>query len=251
MRNLICVAIILVVAFAGCQKKQQESAQQMPITPKVVAVPAQLVGVVDKIGGLKTWADTEIIACECTYTVYKADGTKYITTQRHAVYPWSDTIRVYANEPSGKYIWSLFREDFKMIEGPDVPDEQLPAEIGNRQIVEAIWSMLAVPARIASLTQDSAKPGQSMLIDGLWYDTIVLTSERTYYLDKSSGIITLCLIPGANGKYYLARGYDFRPVTDTLIWLPGKIEIFESDAQARLLKRVVEVDYSRQQAFSF
>ena len=248
MRNLIHLIIIVAVGFAGCQKKQQDA---QPITPKVVAVPAQLAGAVDKVGGLKAWADTEIIACECTYTVYKADGTKYITTQRHAVYPWSDTIKVYANEPSGKYAWSLFREDFKVIEGPNVPDEQLPSEIGNRQIVEAIWSMLAVPARIASLTNDNAAPGQEMLIDGLWYSPVVLAGDRVYYLEKSSGIINLCLIPGANGKYYLAKGYAFRPVTDTLIWLPGKIEIFESNAIATPLKRVVEIDYSRQQTFSF
>ena len=247
MRSLILSVVILVVGVAGCQKRQQ--AQEMPVTPKVVDIPAPFVAAVDKVGGLKAWSDTEIIACEGTYIVYKADGTKYMTTQRHAVYPWSDMIKVYANEPSGKFIWSLFRDDFKMIEGTDTPGTQLPAEFGNRQIVEAIWSILAMPARIASLAQDS-KPGQPVLVDGLWYDPVQLAGDKVFYQDKLTGIIDMCLIPAA-GKYYLARGYDYRPVTETLIRLPGKIEIFESDAQARPLKRVVEVDYSRQQAFSF
>lgn len=235
---------------SGCYQKSKPVSEAVVKGPQLVAVPQQLVPAVERAGGLKAWANTQVISGECTYTVYKDDGTKYVTTQRHGIYPWSDTIQVYDNEPQGSYAWSLFRDNFKIMESPAIRSKELEPTIGNQYIIEAIWSLLAPPARIAALCNESTMPGEPVLIDGLWYREIPLPGDRSYYLSPD-GMITMCLVPGEKGKFYLAKGYEYRPVATTLITMPQKIEIFQSDRLAKSLKRIVEIDYFKQKTIPF
>ncbi|OHB54022.1 MAG: hypothetical protein A2Y07_02255 [Planctomycetes bacterium GWF2_50_10] len=235
---------------AGCYQKSKPVSESAVSGPRLIAVPQQLVPAVERTGGLKAWANTQVISGECTYTVYKDDGTKYVTTQRHGVYPWSDTIQVYANEPQGSYAWSLFKDNFRIMESPAIRSRELEPTVGNQYIIESIWSVLAPPARIAALSSEDTKPCEPVLIDGLWYREIQLPGDRSYFLN-AEGIISMCLVPGEKDKFYLARGYEYRPVATTLITMPQKIEIFQSDRQAKPLKRIVEIDYFKQKTFPF
>ncbi len=241
----ICVSVLLTTL--GCQRRQALIAEDSNAITKVkaVSIPKSIVPAVERVGGLKSWNDTQMIAGSCALTAYRPDGRQYLTTQKHAVFPWSHTIRVWASEPEGEFLWSLFREKFHVLSGPKIRPERMLEIVGDQYIIEAIWSILAAPARIAGLAEPNTEPGEAVLLEGLWYRPIPVEGGRVYYLNEANGIIDVCLIPAKDGKYYLARGYEFRPRAQTMISLPEKIEIFESNKAAAALRRVAQVNYSQ------
>jgi hypothetical protein len=243
--KLICPVAAL-LAVAGCHK----AAPQKPAEPvvKVLTIPEFARPAVEALGGEKAWSQTQAIIGECVVKLYKQDGT-YITSQLHAIYPWSDSIRIVDNEPQGRFEWRLFRDDWMLLSGSHSEARQLPQPLQSKYTAEAIWSLMAPPARIAELAQPSS--ATPVMINGVWYTPIKLEGKRTYFQNRSTGVVDVFLIPTAVGNYIMARGYDYRAILDTMVVIPQKIEIFESNASAAPGRRIMEFTYTKLATHSF
>jgi hypothetical protein len=243
--------LVLAIAFLpGCHKTAKKITPEKPSEPIVVVVPEYLKPSVEAAGGQNAWAETQVITGDCVVRIF-SDSNSYVTQLKIAVYPWSDTIRIAAFEPQGKFVWELFRDNYRLIQGQWSWANQMPVVLRDRFTTEALWSLLAPPARLATSALDRDKPAQPVLIDGLWYYPIRITGPRVYYLNRSSNMVTMCLIPTADNRFILARGYNYRSVVDTMINLPYKIEIFESDSLGTPRKLLISYDFTQIRTLRF
>jgi hypothetical protein len=245
-RFLMLLLIALLVNF-GCAKKQTTTE---PVT-HIVTVPVFAKGAVDAVGGEQAWADTQVILGECIAKFYKSDGTFYLTSHRHAIYPWSDSIRIYASEPQGTFVWQLSGNEFKLLEGTSQQAAQLPITLCDPYIARAIWSITAAPASVATQTDpNTAALGGAVKIEGLWHYPLKLADGRTWYMNKDSSVFDIYTIE-AGRKMLMARGYNYSTIEKTGVAVPTKIEIFSVDPDTSAPRLMIELDYHTLKSVTF
>jgi hypothetical protein len=258
MKQFLILLSVISIVISGCV---QQSAKQQPVAspaPHVVTVPAFAKGAVDTIGGERAWSDTQVIIGECTVKFYKPDGTFYLTRQRHAVYPWSDSIRIYTAESGGMFVWQLSGNDFSLLEGtPQQAADLVLAQAGmtlcDPAIARAIWSVMAAPASLATKADPNAVLGKAERVMGLWHNPLKLADGRMWYQDVESGIFDIyTLDQSAKLKTILtAHGYDYLITKKTGVMVPTKIEIFSSDTATSEPRRIIELDYHTLESVGF
>jgi hypothetical protein len=256
MKRLPITSILMVitaVSCVGCTKQNAKQQSTTPHAPHIVSVPAFAKTAVDAVGGEQAWANTQVILGGCTAKFYRPDGSFYLTRQRHAVYPWSDSIRIYASEPQGTFVWQLTGTDFTLLEGTPQQAENLPMTLCNPFIARVIWSIMASPASIATNTDpNTATLGKAVRIEGIWHHPLKIVGGQAWYQNVDSGILDLYRIEYSDKHIFLtARGYGYRSVEKTDIMLPTKIEIFSSDTAASESRRIIELDYQILESVGF
>lgn len=253
MKRILILLTAGIVAITGCV---QEKKTTEPVT-RVVTVPAFAKSAVDAVGGERAWSDTQAIIGECTAKFYKPDGSFYLTRQRHAVYPWSDSIRIYAAEPQGTFVWQLSGSDFTLLEGTPQQAAELPMTLCDPSIASAIWSVMAAPASLATKAEPAVVPDTAVRVMGLWHNPLKLADGRMWYQDVESGLFDIYTIDLRATRHepraatITARGYDYRIVKKTDVITPTKIEIFSSDAAMPEPRRIIELDYHTLESVGF
>jgi hypothetical protein len=226
MKYFLTLSFTVLLVTSGCEKKVTKQPPTTPPPPRVVTVPDIAKGAVDKVGGEQAWSDTQVIIGECTAKFYKPDGTFYLTRQRHAVYPWSDSIRVYAAEPQGTFVWQLSGSNFTLLEGTPEQAVKLPVTLCDSSIARMIWSVMAAPASVATQAPPNATFGAALRIEGLWHYPLWVGGGQTWFMNQDSGVLDIYKLEILRkGIYLMARGYDYRTVEKTGVKVPTKIEI--------------------------
>jgi len=250
MKNTLIILLTGIIVISGCAKEQQATIEP---APRVVTVPAFAKAAVSAVGGEKAWADTEVIVGECTAKFYRPDNSFYLTRQRHAVYPWSDSVRIYASEPQGTFVWQLTGDDLTLLEGTSRQAAKLPITLCDPSIARALWSIMAAPASLAAnVTPAAAALGEAIRVEGLWHYPVELGNSRTWYLGKDTGIFDIYRL-GVSGKpaFLTVRGYDYRTIEKTNIMVPAKIEIFTAKTSGSELQRIIEFNYHTLESVGF
>lgn len=253
MKRILIVLMAGIVAIAGCAKEVKKQSQTLPPAPKAVMVPAFAISAVDAVGGQRAWSDTQVIIGECTAKFYKPDGTFYLTRQQHAVYPWSDSIRIYAAEPQGTFVWQLSGDSFTLLDGAPQQADKLPITLCDSAIARAILSVMAAPASLATKADPNVVPGKAERVMGLWHNPLKLADGRMWYQNTDSGLFDIYQLNTQNASLktiLTARGYDYVIVKKTEIMAPTKIEIFSAAATAEP-RRIIELDYHTLESVGF
>ena len=107
MKQFLFLSAAMSLIFSGCDNSNVMISAEPVSQP--AAVPEFAGSAVDAVGGVEAWRHTQAIIGEATAKFYRPDGTFYLTTQRHTIYPWSDSIKIQAQEPQGIFIWQLDR----------------------------------------------------------------------------------------------------------------------------------------------
>jgi hypothetical protein len=254
MKYILPLSLITVFVLSGCTQPPAKTQTTTEPVTRVVTVPAFAKSAVDSVGGERVWSDTQVIIGECTAKFYKPDGTFYLTRQRHAVYPWSDSIRIYVAEPQGTFVWQLSGSDFTLLEGTPQQAVELPMTLCDPSIARAIWSVMAAPASLATKADPNVAAGKAERVMGLWHNPLKLADGRMWYRDVESGLFDIYQLKTQNSSLktiLTARGYDYRIVKKTDVITPTKIEIFSSDTAASEPRRVIELDYHTLESVGF
>ncbi len=252
---LVLVAVFIIV---GCQRKYKEDvAGVLACGPdlEMLSVPADyVVQAIEAAGGWNSWAATKELQLDCVVTFYRADGSFYLTEQHHVVYPWSNSIQISAREPQGRFVWQLSRGQFDVLQGSGQMDT-LSVAIGSSRFAEMILSVITIPRHLLDGSVEFSKAPTGLKIQGQWYypisrrsrpvlegEPVVRLSEAVFYQDRDSSLVDMILFAD-RGKYLAVRGYDYCRVEKDGVRVPGRIEIFKSDAQGNLQQRLVKIDY--------
>ncbi len=251
--------LILAAAFnvAGCEQEQKEelSVYERLADPNFV-IPEYASQVIEATGGLEAWTKTKKLALDCVVTLYKPDGSFYLTEQHHEIYPPSNSIKISALEPQGKFVWQLSGKTFCVLGGAEQFDA-LPDAIEIRHFAEAILDITTAPVCFFDKSFAFDKGTKPVKIEGQWYYPIerekILMDDiadppywpkAVFYQDRDSDFVDMIWFAGSGkGKLLAVRGYDYKEVEKRGVLVPAKIEIFVTNADGVLQERLAKIDY--------
>ena len=190
------------------------------------------------------------IRADSVITFYAADGSRYLSRQRHSICPRLKTILISANEPWGNFGWKLAGNKFSVVVGANKTNN-LPITICDRNLALVILTSIeaAGDGFSAEATETTAEP---VKIEGKWYQPIELRDEQIHwarrigYRNVDSKVIDMVSIEDINsGKILVGRSYNYRWIKDIERSLPMKIDIFDSNHPVTLSQRIAQVSYQR------
>jgi len=256
MINRFSKTILLVVVtffiVAGCEQQQQQKEELS------THIPAYLTTAVEKAGGLDAWDRTINLESDCVVTFYQTDGSFNLTEQHHEIYPWSNLIRVSAQERQGKFIWEFSQDGMMVIEGTKQEDF-LPIGLVAEDFAKAILDITTAPVQLLEGKAEFIKSPRPVKVEGRWYYPIERVGDKTgsepywpkrvFYQNRDSSLVDMLWFTGIDrGTFLAVRGYYYREVEKGGVVVPAKIEIFTTDVQGVIQHRLVKIDYHRLKA---
>jgi hypothetical protein len=217
-------------------------------------------------GGLDAWMKVTKLELDCVVTFYQPNGSLYLTEHKFEIYPWSNSIRISAQEPMGKLMWQLSNGHFNMLQGNERVDV-LNSGLSYRDYAEAVLNMTTAPVRFLDQKSEYLTKSEPIKIAGLWYHMIEQVyplgqalsadikkkgewryepywSEVIFCQNRDSSFVSLLFLSDVDEQKFLAvRAYDYDILAGQKVIVPRKIEIFKTDAQAVLKDRLVEIDF--------
>ncbi len=196
------------------------------------------------------------IRADCVITFYAADGSRYLSRQRHRILPRLKTILISANEPWGDFGWKLAGNKFSVVVGAKRTND-LPITICDRSLALVILTSIGAAGNgfSAEVTETTAEP---VKIEGKWYQPIELKDEqirwarRIGYRNVDSQVIDMVSIEDIDSERILVgRSYNYRWIEEIERSLPMKIDIFDSNRPVTLSQRIAQVSYQRFDILNF
>jgi len=260
MLNRFLFIVCGLALLTGCQ--QQPAADPLAYGPDVntIFVTDPFISrAIEATGGYEAWLNTKKLELDCVVTFYNSDGSFYLTEQHHEIYPWSNSIRISAVEPQGKFVWLLSQDSFRA-ELPAQPQIQYDM----RNTMYAVRALTTAPIRFLDKSADFSKRQEPIKIQGLWYYPIRCSRvsageprETVFYQSRDTSLIDIIRFTSPDFSVIaseaqpsvaipislMVRGYDYRKVKATGLLLPTKIEIFETNPAGVIQKRLLKIEY--------
>ncbi len=265
---IYCLAIAAVFVFAGCEQKYQQQllVHEPWIDPNFV-IPEYASRSIDATGGIQAWAEAKELQFDCVVTFYKPDRSFYLTEHNYQIHPWLNYIRVVDIESQSQFVWQLSEENFSVSKnGERVDIDKKPVGSRSRDFAEMILAITTAPVRFLDESVEFTTNYEPVKIEGLWYYPINRTyriehaccedsgqvfkrleplwSKVVFYQNKDSLLVDMLWFADIRGEKFLAvRGYDYHKLKGKDILVPGKVEIFRTDAKGVLQELLVRVDF--------
>ena len=245
IKKTICPFLLTVLIITGCGQKQKKMDIQTQIPSKV---PSYITEAIETAGGLDAWTRTKKLEFDCIATFYQPDGSFYLTKQHHEVFPWSNSIRVSAQEPQGKFVWEFLRNGLSIIEGRK-QEVFLPVGLDAEDFTKAILDITTTPVRLMDNKAGLTKGTRPVKIEGRWYYPIGHAESDNqpdiiFYQNRDSSLIDLIwFVSAKRGTPLAVRGYNYQEIKKGAVLIPAKIEIFMTDLQGVIQNRLVTIDY--------
>jgi len=213
-------------------------------------------------GGLAAWEQCRKIEFRATVTACEGDGCFYLTEHDFVLSPWANAIQVAAREPRASFTWQVAHGRPR---GPQVdwsldvsPLRDLSCDYADAvlQIVTAPVRMLEDPVSLKPAPTATRMAGQWYLpIDARYQARKAGPREKPapphwtlgiYFQSQDRSVVdALWLGNPDTRKYILVRGYDYAPDAGNSVLIPTKIEMFQSDPQAKTGPRLALIDLRR------
>ena len=250
----IWLTSVTLLAIAGCEQEQKQEQKVDVSAPK----PPYISQAIEATGGLQPWTKTQRLEFDCVVAFYQQDGSFYLTEQHHEIYPWSNLIRISAQEPQGKFIWEFSPDGMKVIEGTKQADF-LPIGLGAEDYVKAILDITTAPVQLLKCKAGLMRGSSPVKVEGRWYYPIervggktgseLYWPKRVFYQNRDSSLVDMLWFTGIDrGTFLAVRGYYYREVEKGGVVVPAKIEILMTDVQGVIQHRLVKIDYHRLKA---
>jgi len=252
----ICLVLVAVFILAGCERKYEKDVDVLASEPNLVtlSVPSDYAArAIKAAGGLDAWTKTKELQLDCVVTFYQPDGSFYLTEQSYEVYPWSNAIRISAQEPKGRFVWQLTKGKFDVLEGTEQIDN-FPSAVGGYCFAEAILNIITAPARLLDKSVEFTEQTVAVKIQGQWYYPInrqsrtffglaERLSDAVFYQNRDNSLIDMFWLACRMGdKFLTVRGYDYKELEKGGNLVPARIEIFSADARGSYQKQLVKID---------
>jgi len=242
MLSRFSIVVCGLLLFTAC-RPQQSTGDPLARGPDVNAIVVTedfISRAVAATGGYEAWINTEKFRLDCVVTFYNTDDSFYLTQQHHEIYPWSNSVRISATEPQGKFTWLLSRDKFTPAKGQ--------VQYDMRNLLYAVQAITMAPVRFLDGAAEFSKPSEPIKIQGLWYypiESLVPAGEPrkiVFYQNRDTSLVDIISFSAEKGPL-LVRGYDYRKVKETGVLLPTRIEVFSTNAAGVIQHRLLKIDY--------
>ena len=269
MRSVVLIVLTALI-LTGCGRQVARDPSQDPdllaTGPASSPVPQPFVAAsIEAVGGLPAWTQSRRLDFDAIVTAHHPDGGLYLTEHRFSLFPWSDAIRVTAGEPRARIAWQVLCGQCS-VDGDPALDVS-PLSGSYREYAEAVLQIVTAPARMLEPSVTLTRRPMPVQIAGQWYQPIdakfrpqeIVSGEKgrnrivepywtegTYFQNHSRPIVDMIWLANPIARHFLlVRGYDYAQVAGDGIWIPTKIEIFQSDPEARFGPRLALIDLKR------
>ncbi|MBN1361435.1 MAG: hypothetical protein JW993_12630 [Sedimentisphaerales bacterium] len=269
VRRAVLIGLtILMLTGCGRQIAQLPGDDLLAIGPDQTALaavrPDYILAAVEAAGGLPTWLQCRRIDLSGVVAAYRPDNSYYLTEHTFTAFPWSEALRITAHEPQAEFTWLMVVDRFELLKG-DANLDVSPLAGAYQNYASAVLQVVTAPARLLDRRTQLSRQPFTVQIRGRAYDPI----DARFRISSSAGAGTdetsrAAALYWTNGTYYLNRenslaemvwlanplrqdflivwGYDYAPVSADGVRVPTKIEIFRSDAEARIGPRLAKID---------
>jgi hypothetical protein len=239
-RFLFIVCGLLLFTACQQQKSTVDPLAYGPNLETLVVANDFVAKAIASAGSCKAWLNTKKLDLDCVVTFYSSDGSFYLTQQHHEIYPWSNSVRISAIEPQGKFVWLLSQDNFMPAQGQTQYD--------IRDMIYAVQAITTTPVRFLDKEVEFSKFSEPVKMQGLWYYPIEShgTSDETrkivFYQNRDTFLVDIILFVGEK-EPLLVRGYDYRQARTTGVLLPTRIELFKTSPAGVVRQRLLKIDY--------
>jgi len=239
---LKCFSVVVcgLILLTGCQQQTVDPLAYGPDVNTLVVTDDFIAKAIAVTGGYEAWINAKKLELDCVVTFYNTAGSFYLTQQHHEVYPWSNSVRISAIEPQGKFVCLLSQDNFT--------SAQEQARYDIRNTIYAVRAITTAPARLLDKSVEFPKPSEPVKIQGLWYYPIESrgTSDETrkvvFYQNRGTFLIDIISFVGEK-ESLMVRGYDYRQVKETGVLLPTRIEVFKTNPAGIVQNRLLKMNY--------
>lgn len=224
------------------------------------ARPAYTLAALEATGGVSAWMDCRRIDLSGVVSAYRPDGSYYMTEHAYMVYPWSEAIRISAQEPRSRFVWRLVGLQFERLEGDPSLDVS-PLAGAYQDYAAALLEISTAPVRLMDEQTRLDRRPLPVQIAGRQYDAIdarfgigeggtpsgtpAYWTNATYFLNRESSRVDMVWLANPLRRNFLVvRGYDYARAANGVM-VPTEIEILRSDAEARLGTRLATIYIAR------
>lgn len=263
---------VAALVLAGCSGQVAEAPQSnenllatgpdresLPVPPDYVA------DALEASGGLSFWMQQKRLRADGVVKLYRPDDSFYLTEHDVEVYPWSNAIRIEANEPRARFVYQLADGRYDVVEG-DPPLDVSPLAGSYQTYADAVLKIVTAPVRLLDPEAELYREPTPIRIGGQWYQRITAKyapagvssmggasaggssdapywTDAVYFLNRGAGLIDMIWLGNATTQeFVMARGYDYSDVDEGGLRVPSKVEIFRADADGEIRERLAELD---------
>ena len=115
--------------------------------------------------------------------------------------------------------------------------------LSDEYIARGIMTLMAAPAAVAKKAGFDSRFGEAARVEGLWHYPLSLEKGQILYMNRDTTFPGYLHNANRIAAILRSRGYDYRMIEKTGIWVPSKIEIFTAESSTASLHRVIEFDY--------
>ena len=264
-------AVLIVLAalsLSGCSSQvaevPQSEANSLAVGPnrESLAVPPDYVAeALEASGGLSFWMQQKRLHADGVVKLYRSDDSFYLTEQGLEVYPWSNAIRIEANEPQSRFVWQLADGQYDVVEG-DPPLDVSPLAGAYQTYADAVLRIVTAPVRLLDAEAELYREPTPIRIGGQWYQKITAKysprqnasrlggamsapywTDAVYFLNRERGLIDMVWLGNSTTQeFVVARGYDYPDVDEMGLRVPSKVEVFRADADGGIRERLAQLD---------
>lgn len=193
--------LVLVIAFllAGCKLRYKKDKDvdvlaRGPDDQTLVAQTDDAADVIRAAGGFGSWMNIKKLELDCVVTFYQQEGSEtepsfYLTEHHYEVYPWSNAIRISAQEPMSSFVWQLSNGQFSVLQGDESRpskgrDEQAdisPMVDFGRDFAEVILGITTAPVRLLDKSTRFLKKSRPVRVEGRWYYPIERGPQTPFF----------------------------------------------------------------------
>ncbi len=268
MQN-VALTGLTVLMLTGCGRQvSQRSAQDLNLLatspdPKVLPKPRPFVtAAFDATGGLAAWQQCTKVEFHAAVTACERDGCFYLTEHDFVLCPWSDAIQVTATEPRAHFTWQMISGRYHTPADPNL--DVSPLKGLERDYADAVLQIATAPVRMLQDNMEFTVAPAAVQVAGQWYLPINARYQTprpaskkgatpepywtrgTYFQSQDRPLVDMIWLGNPDThKFILVRGYDYATIAGSIILMPTKIEVFQSDPDANIGPRLALVDLGR------
>jgi len=270
VRDTVLIGFVALI-MTGCGRQVAEAPQgdanllaTGPDDKALVTPPDYVAAALEASGGLSVWRQQTKLHASGVVKLYRPDGSFYLTEHDIEIYPWSNAIRIDANEPQARFVWQLAEGRYQVLEGK-APQDVSPLAGSYRAYADAVLQIVSAPVRLLDEAVELYREPTPMRIEGQWYQRITAKfspvnasamqaqsasaetgwTDGIYFLNRGAGLVDMIWLGNAaRQEYLLVRGFDYSAETEGKLRVPSKIEIFCADAEGNARERFAQVDVS-------
>jgi len=263
------------LALTGCERQATPDPSMgldLPaISPDQTTLPPpppHVVAAMDATGGAAAWMQASRLTFSAVVTAYQSDGSFYLTEHRFDLCPWGNAVQVSAQEPQTGLTCRIMDGQYRLLAGEAEADVS-PLSVCYRDYAEAEFEIATAPVRMLDGNVTLLRRPMPLMISGAWYYPIEAKFEAQKIVSKGGGPEDVATVEpywtqgvyyqNQNGsrvdviwlgnpttqKFLIVRGYNYAPVVKDGVWIPTKVEIFQSDAEAVQGQRLALIDLKR------